>query len=157
MNKSKALIGAAVIAALVFSGCTSNDDDPEEADPSATETVDEGDDDTTSGSSSSHIDIDEIPGSLEDFVGAHEDATTDACEAGGSGWIAEGTVTNPTDDAQSYRIYVSARADGNTVGLVQVDVDDVPAGESGTWEADFDLDEDGLDCLLRVERFTPAG
>lgn len=134
--------------ALTLTGCGSNgsdgDDDP--GDDLTEETATQG---------SSYTEVSDHPGSLDEFTGALEDAELESCEAGGSGWIAEGTVTNPLDDVQSYRVYVSVRSEEGTIGLVQVNVDDVDGGDSGSWEADFDLDEDDLECSLRVERFSP--
>lgn len=101
------------------------------------------------------VDITEQQGSVEEFVGALEDAETDRCEAAEGGWVGEGTVTNPTGAAQSYRLYVAFTENGDTRGLVQVDVESVPAGESAPWRAEADLSGDGLQCVLRVERFDP--
>lgn len=143
----RAAIGAiAVATVLALVGCTSDD----EPDPSPTET------DSTERSEASVVDIQDDPGSLDDFVGAHEDATIETCESGDSGWVVDGTVTNPTDEPQNYRIYVSVRDDGDTIGLVQVDVSDVAADESASWETEVDVETGDLECLLRVERFSPA-
>lgn len=62
-------------------------------------------------------------------------------------------MTNPESDTQDYRLYVSAMTDGDTVGLVQVDVADVAGGETAEWEAQMDLAQEDINCVLRVERF----
>lgn len=97
--------------------------------------------------------ITDQPGSVEGFVGALEDAEVKRCERDGDGWVAAGTVDNPTDRTQSYRLYISAMADGDTRGIVQVDVASVAAGESAAWKAEFALPDNDLTCVLRVERF----
>ena len=62
-------------------------------------------------------------------------------------------MTNPESETQDYRLYVSAMTDGDTVGLVQVDVADVAGGETVEWEAQMDLAQEDIDCVLRVEQF----
>lgn len=42
--------------------------------------------------------------------------------------------------------------DGDTLGLVQVDVASVDAGATASWDTSMELSEDDLDCILRVER-----
>lgn len=101
-------------------------------------------------------DITDQPGSVEGWVGALEDAKTTTCARDGGNWVAAGTVTNPLDEAQSYRLYVSAMFGGETRGLIQVDVPDVAGGESGQWRAAFPLQGDEFTCVLRVERFAPT-
>lgn len=128
-----ALLGAA----LAVTGCTSD-----EARPEPTGTI-----------VSDVTDITDQPGSEEGYVGALGDAAVKRCERDGGDWIAAGTVTNPTDDAQSYRLYVSAMADDDTRGLVQVDVPPVDAGGTAQWNATFALPDDDMTCVLRVERF----
>lgn len=100
------------------------------------------------------IEVSEQPGSVEDYVGAMEDAEVDTCSAGGSGLEVAGTVTNPESDPQDYRIFVSAMTEDDTVGLVQVDVADVAGGDTAEWETQMDLTQEDLDCVLRVERFS---
>ncbi|MFA7498832.1 MAG: hypothetical protein WCY76_09100 [Leucobacter sp.] len=103
------------------------------------------------------VDIADQPGSVDGFAGALEDVVVETCEAQGAGWFASGTVTNPTDTAQSYRLYVAFSENRDTIGLVQVDVPEVAAGESATWDAEAQVAGEGIDCALRVERFAPAG
>lgn len=62
-------------------------------------------------------------------------------------------MTNPESETQDYRLYISAMTDGDTVGLVQVDVADVAGGETADWESQMDLAQEDIDCVLRVERF----
>ncbi len=110
---------------------------------------------TGTGSPSDVTDITDQPGSVEGYVGALEDAETTRCERDGSNWIASGTVTNPLDEVQSYRLYVSAMDGSDTRGVVQVDVPEVAGGDSAEWTAEFPLPDDDLTCVLRVERFAP--
>lgn len=104
---------------------------------------------------SGYTDITDQQGSVDDFIGALDDATVERCEAAGDGWIAAGEVTNPAEDAQSYRIYVAFMDNSNTEGLVQVDIESVAANGTATWEAEAPIGGDDLRCTLRVERFAP--
>lgn len=103
--------------------------------------------------SGSHVAITDQPGSVEDFVGAVEDAEISRCKADGSSWVVAGSVTNPTDKTQQYRIYVSVMEKKDTVALEQVDVADVVAGATEDWETEIPIQGEGLECVLRVERF----
>lgn len=89
-----------------------------------------------------------------DFVGALKDVTASSCGASGADWVGAGTITNPTEAAANYRVWVAfIGADGGTVGLVQVDLDGVSAGASGDFSAPMPYAADGtLSCVLRVER-----
>ena len=94
-----------------------------------------------------------LPGTGEDFVGARQDVKGVGCERDGATWRATGTVENPADEPADYRIYVSfVDADGTTRELRQVDVLDTPPHEEVRWEGTADIDADGLQCVLRVER-----
>jgi hypothetical protein len=98
------------------------------------------------------IDISTAPGS-GDFVGALEDVQGMTCTSDGGVWSAAGTVVNATGDVVDYRIYVSfLDAAGETVGLVQADVDDVASGDERAWSAEIDWPDSDLRCVLRVER-----
>lgn len=101
------------------------------------------------------VEVTDTPGSVDGFVGAIDDAEIVTCESQSGVWVGEGTVTNPTDTAQNYRVYVSFNHKGNTRGLVQVDVENVAAGEQATWATEAALLGAGLECVLRVERFEP--
>ena len=104
-------------------------------------------------SEESFVDISDHQGSVDGFVGALDDAEVDQCEATTDGWISAGTVANPTDSVQSYRLYVAFNDNQDTRGLVQVDLDEVPGGASENWEAQAPVSGDNLTCVLRVERF----
>ncbi|MFT4051269.1 MAG: hypothetical protein QM677_03355 [Microbacterium sp.] len=109
-------------------------------------------------SSTAQEDVSEItdqPGSVEGYVGALGDAEVVTCAREGGDWVVAGTVTNPLDEVQSYRIYVTVRDDDDTRGIIQVDVPDVEGEASAEWTASFPLDDESLECVLRVERFTP--
>lgn len=114
-----------------------------------------GDAGSSAKTSDSFVDVADPQGAIDGFVGASEDAEVTRCEAGGQGWISEGTVTNPADEAQSYRIYVAFNKNRDTKGLVQVDLESVAAGKSADWKAEAPVDAEKLDCVLRVERFAP--
>lgn len=105
----------------------------------------------------SYVDVTDQQGSIEEFVGASDDAEVVRCEGVDGGWVSEGTVTNPTDAAQSYRLYVAFNENQDTQGLVQVDIVDVAAGATEQWSVEAPLTSDDLSCLLRVERFDPQG
>lgn len=130
---------AALCAVLALTACTGNAE-PEPS-PTAAPT------DVT--------DITDQPGSVDGWVGALEDAEVTTCAREGDDWIAAGTVTNPLEEAQSYRLYVSLLDGADTRGLIQVDVPDVAGGAAGEWKADFPLEGDAFTCVLRVERFAP--
>lgn len=104
----------------------------------------------------SHVDVSDPQGSVPGFVGALDDATVERCEADANGWTAEGTVTNPTDLAQDYRIYVAFNQNRDTHGLVQVDLSAVAPGAVEHWSAHAPIDGGALSCVLRVERFDPV-
>lgn len=131
---------AAPLVALALTSCV-DESDGEAAAPEANK-------------DSTYVDITDQQGALEDFVGALEDATVEKCEAGGDGWLSEGTVTNPTDDTLSYRIYVAFNENRDTRGLTQVDLANVAAGETVPWSVEAPIGGDNLTCVLRVERGT---
>lgn len=100
------------------------------------------------------VDVDIQPGQATDeFVGARKDVTVDRCNRRDDEWVAAGTVTNTSGGAATYRIYVAFNvADtADTRGLVQVDVQ-VADGATEEWGATVPVPEDGLTCILRVER-----
>lgn len=101
------------------------------------------------------VEVTETPGTAEGYTGALEDAEQTRCEASGDAWVSEGTLTNPTETAQSYRVYVSFMSKNDTRGLVQADVAEIAPGESAPWAAEAALTDDALECVLRVERFEP--
>lgn len=105
----------------------------------------------------SFVEVTDPQGSVEGFVGALDDAEIELCEASNGSWIAEGAVTNPSEETQDYRIYVSFNKNRDTQGLVQVDVASVAAGATATWKAEAPISGSDLRCILRVERFAPQG
>lgn len=137
----RGVVGAAALAVLTaLAACGSSDE-------SSDENVD-----PTPGNIQV-VDVTDQPGSVEDYVGALDDAEIKNCSVTGDGLDAAGTVTNPEQDAQDYRIYVSALDGSDTVGLVQVDITGVEGGNTAEWETHMDLNQAELDCVLRVERF----
>ncbi|TBN58064.1 hypothetical protein EYE40_12035 [Glaciihabitans arcticus] len=133
---------AAALLAASLAGCTAGSPEPKptsSADAEQTPGI---------------TDIDDTPGSGEDLVGALADNTMGDCVRDGDAWKVSGTVANPTEEAASYRIYVSLLNGANdTRALVQVDVDDLAAGEEETWDTEIPVAEDDLSCVLRVERY----
>jgi hypothetical protein len=93
-----------------------------------------------------------------DFVGAASDVTAQQCVAGDATWVGSGTLTNPTADKVDYRVWVAfLDATGDTVGLVQANVDGIKAGKSGDYSASMPYAKgDPLTCVLRVERRAAA-
>lgn len=106
---------------------------------------------------SGYVEITDQQGSVDGFVGAADDATVERCESVADSWKGTGTVTNPTGETQSYRIYVAFNRNRDTRGLVQVDVASVAAGGTAEWQAEAPIGGDELKCVLRVERFAPQG
>lgn len=140
------LIAALMLTGGLVAGCTANGPEPTETPTPSTlaESLEPG-----------VTDITDAPGSGEGLVGAAADAVTDTCEASGEGWATTGTVTNPTDAAVDYRIYVSLLNGANdTRGLQQVDVVDVAPGATSIWESLIAVPDDDLTCVLRVERYS---
>lgn len=165
---ARTLIGAAAAAPLL-AGCTSSPDGEEaptasEGSPSASseeapeETATDGEEATTEAAEQieQHVEFTIHPGSATDgFVGALADATVSTCEAGEGVWNFAGTVVNPTEDTQSYRLYATLNtADNVTAALVQIDVNEVAAVATADWSGTAPV-EGELTCSLRVERFTP--
>ena len=148
-----ASLAAAAALTLTLAGCTGSDDATPSgsASPSASASASAGDPGIT--------DVTDTPGAGTDgdgggFTGALADAEVSDCAAADGAWQVSGTVTNPTDADADYRIYVSLlNGGGETRALTQVDVDGVEAGESSEWDTTVDLGEDGLNCVLRVERY----
>jgi hypothetical protein len=89
-----------------------------------------------------------------DFVGALTDVVASSCEADGSNWVGSGTVVNSSESGADYRIWVSfLDSEGETVGLVQSNVDGIRAGNPGDFSATMPYaGTDALTCVLRVER-----
>ncbi len=149
-RRALAFAGLAVVGALVLAGCTPSEPEPSES-PSASPSA-------SAEASPGITDVTDAPGSGEGFVGALADTPVETCEPADGGWRVAGTVTNPTEDPVDYRIYVSLLgADGaDTRALTQVDVDGVEPATPTEWSTDIPLDEQGLACVLRVERYPAA-
>ena len=102
------------------------------------------------------IDVVNQPGTGT-FDGAREDVTDVTCASNAGVWTSSGKVTNSTEAAASYRIYVSfLDAAGETLALMERDVDVLAAGASQDWSAEFTSSVEGLTCVLRVERAVSA-
>jgi hypothetical protein len=128
---------------VVLTGCTTTAPTPTPT-PTATETE----------IAPGITDIEDTPGSGEGLQGALSDSQVTTCERDGDAWSVEGTVTNSSAAAASYRIYVSLlAADGSTRALTQVNVDAIEPAAESDWATTIDLAEDDLSCVLRVERY----
>ena len=138
-----ALIAASAAFALALSGCSGKADDSQSAanGTPVPEAVTE---------------VQDMPGSVENYEGAATDVKTEQCERSGDVWKVGGTVTNSADASREYRIYVSLLSDTDTRALQQVDVPAIEAGASEKWSTEVPLAEDNLKCVLRVERFEPG-
>ncbi|MDN4616099.1 hypothetical protein P5G50_16755 [Leifsonia sp. F6_8S_P_1B] len=128
-------VAAAGIALTALTACTA---------PSA---------DAKSGSTSSKVTT--APGTAKGYVGAAKDVTIEKCDASKSPASFSGTVTNPEKTKQSYRIYVSVLAGDATLGIAQVNVDDVEPKAKKSWSGTSDSGAENGRCVLRVER-TPS-
>ena len=132
--------------ALALTGCTSQDAEPS---PSPTPTAE-----ATEQASAGITDVQDVPGSGEGFTGALSDLTITTCERGDGGWTVDGTVQNPSEGPVTYRLYMSLLSGGSdTRALQQVDVGPVEAGEGADWSMTIPVEEDGLTCVPRVERY----
>lgn len=135
--------GIALALGLVLSGCTGDAAPKPTPSPTASEQAEAG-----------ITDIVDAPGSGEGLVGALSDVEVTKCELAGEQWDVAGTVTNSSDAAASYRIYVSLLTEGgDTRSLTQVNVDPIDAAASADWETSVAVQDETLDCVLRVERY----
>lgn len=134
--------GIAVALGLVLTGCTDSAPEPKPT-PTTTEQAEAG-----------VTDIVDTPGSGEGLAGALADAEVKKCELVDDHWEVSGTVTNSSEGAASYRIYVSLLTEGgDTRSLTQVNVDAIDGGAETEWSTTVALDEKDLTCVLRVERY----
>ncbi|MCS3441226.1 hypothetical protein [Microbacterium phyllosphaerae] len=141
-TKGVVVAGIAVALGLLLAGCTDSAPDPKPT-PTATEPAEAG-----------ITDIQDTPGSGEGLEGALADAEVKTCELAGDHWEVAGSVTNSSDADASYRIYVSLLTEGgDTRSLTQVDVDPIAAGAIADWETTVAVEDEALDCVLRVERY----
>ncbi|MFJ4225162.1 hypothetical protein [Microbacterium sp. NPDC089695] len=137
-----AVAGFALALGLVLAGCTDSAPEPTPT-PTASDEAQAG-----------VTDIVDTPGSGEGLEGALSDAEVTTCELAGDQWQVDGTVTNSSAGAASYRIYVSLLTEGgDTRSLTQVNVDAIDAGASADWATTVDVQDETLDCVLRVERY----
>ncbi|WP_314645785.1 hypothetical protein [uncultured Microbacterium sp.] len=146
---TRRMLGAGLALVLGVAGLSACTGDAK-PDPTPTPTATE--------ASAGVTDITDAPGSGEGLVGALADTTVETCEQGDGAWDVAGTVTNSSEAAASYRIYVSLlTAGGETRALSQVDVEPIDAGAETEWSTSIDLDEEDLSCVLRVERYAVEG
>ncbi len=150
-RRRSAFAGIVLAAALVgvLAGCTAPDTDDAKPSPTGSPSPE-----ASESAPPSVTEITDTPGSGENLVGALADSAVSTCELEGDAWNVAGTVTNPTEDAADYRIYVSLlTADGGTRALQQVDVVGVDAAATEEWSATVAVADEGLSCVLRVERY----
>ena len=138
-HKHGLLLATLAAGALALTGCAGGV-------PAPTETV----------KAEAVTEITDMPGTVEGYEGAASDASTTSCERAGDVWNVTGTVTNSAEAARDYRIYVSLLGGNDTRGLTQVNLQAVAAGATAEWSTSLAVAEDGLTCVLRVERFAPA-
>lgn len=134
--------GFAVALGVILAGCTDSAPEPTPT-PTASEQAEAG-----------VTDIVDTPGSGEGLAGALADAEVKQCELVDDHWEVSGTVTNSSEGAASYRIYVSLLTEGgDTRSLTQVNVDPTDPGASADWATTVAVQDESLDCVLRVERY----
>ena len=166
---------AACIALVAVSGCSDDGGDTAGSPATTVAVTDEASEATTAASTTARagtaatteaattpvsttapeavIDIDNQPGEGE-FEGAVDDVTVDCTGADGV-WTASGTVTNSTDAAVGYRIFISFLDEaGETVALVESDDDlaGLAPAEEREWAVSFESTATMLVCVPRVER-----
>ncbi|PJJ73530.1 hypothetical protein CLV46_3123 [Diaminobutyricimonas aerilata] len=142
-----AVATALTALALVLTGCTASGTEKPKPTPSATE--------TEQAEAPGITEVTDPPGTGENLVGALSDTAVTSCELADGTWNVVGTVTNPTDAPADYRIYVSLlNPESDTRALKQVDVPGVEAGATADWQTSVELADEGLTCVLRVERYT---
>lgn len=136
---------AVLIGVAGLAGCTPDGPKPT---PSAT---------ATGPAEGGVTDITDAPGTGEGLVGALSDTQVTTCELADGQWAVEGTATNSSDTSATYRIYVSLlTAGGDTRSLTQVDVEPLEPGAETKWSTTVAVDEEDLNCVLRVERYAVA-
>lgn len=94
---------------------------------------------------------------LADEVGAAKESKLDSCQAADDGWVARGTVANPTESAVDYLVVVSLQdtdqpAGNQTAGLNWTLVEGVGAGATQEWEVSVAVKPTNASCILRVTR-----
>ncbi|MBS1848670.1 MAG: hypothetical protein JST73_10375 [Actinobacteria bacterium] len=147
---------AGALALVPLAGCSSSGSGAKKANKTATTVVAKSGNSTGNGNGDTFTNVQNPQGSVKGFVGAFKDATVTTCKSDNGVLQVAGTVKNPESDAQQYRIYVTAMANGNvTRGVSEVNIDPVPGHESKDWQTMMPLKDPNLTCLLRVERFAP--
>jgi hypothetical protein len=91
------------------------------------------------------------PGTSEEYEGARRDVADISCTPGKTATRVAGAVTNPTDQPQGYRLFVSVLVDGATVDIRDVSVPRVEPRASTTWDTTLQATGE-VECVLRVER-----
>jgi hypothetical protein len=104
-----------------------------------------------------YVDVDDSQGEGE-YAGALDDVVASSCAGNDAEWTGSGTLSNSTGLDADYRVWVAfVDAEGDTVGLVQDNVDGVAPGETGDYSASMpNPDGETLTCVLRVERRVAA-
>ena len=143
------LIALGVVAAIGVAGCSSDSTKSDTKSPAKVAAKREG---TTSTTQPFVSNSKNTPGTLANFVGAHQDVHDTKCKQDGAGWNAGGSVTNPTAKAVKYRIYVSFLSGDTTIGLAEVNVAKVGAKQTEKWTQGVKVEGKDLRCILRVER-----
>ena len=93
------------------------------------------------------------PGTAKGFVGALKDVSGFKCEYQSAKWVASGKVTNSSRFWASYRIYVSLLdASNDTRAVFEIDTVTMRPNLPVAFSGSISLDEQGLTCVLRVER-----
>lgn len=134
--RRSAIVAGVVAMAITLAGCV-GDTDP-------------------AGTADGPISVSTPAGGDGAYVGARSDVQLLSCQGTASGGAASGEVTNPEDERQDYRIYVSAVVDGATVAVTQVDVTGVDPDVTAAWETELGTTDDEISCILRVERTASA-
>lgn len=156
-NSWKLTLASVVITAGLLAGCSGGGDG--DGDAKKEDTTEDTAPVTKPGEPGekkpTYTDVQDPQGSVEGYEGAVEDAKVDTCSNESGKLEVAGSVSNPTGEPKQYRIYVSAMAKRDTRGITQVDIPTLDPGESTKWDTALELSDDGLKCLLRVERFDP--
>lgn len=146
------LIALGVVAAIGVAGCSSDGSTKSSAKSTKPAKVAAKSDGTTSTTQPFVSNSKNTPGTLANFVGAHQDVHDTKCKQDGAWWNAGGLVTNPTAKAVKYRIYVSFLNGETTVGLAEVNVGTVSPKQTDGWQQGVKVAGKDLRCILRVER-----
>lgn len=136
-------LAAAGVLALALTGCTGPDPEPTPS-PSASGEAE---------APETYTDIVDTPGDEDGMTGARSDLEIPTCVLEDGAWNVGGTVTNPTEETVSYRIFMSLLdEDGATVALQQINVDGVEGGAEAEWSGSIPVEQENLQCIPRVER-----